>query len=373
MDEELPLKRPSMEVNRTDIRVSEMDEELPLKRPSMEVNRTVEKKLSLKASSSQIKQMVSHPAMASDEWKKSLNLAAIDILDELPISVSSTTSVDEIINLALKINANSFALYSPKRYTEFPIGIGIYPFAALCNHSCAPNVHYTTSVGGSIEFVALQDIEEGDEIFDAYTDIYSSYSQRQEVLLMTKHFICTCSKCLGTTASESMEALLCQCGAILKSDSKVGFKCDNVCKVDRISIESRLLKLEKLSSSANDFIKLGDQINVISIIGKFINESDLFLHEDHALRLPPFYALMNAYVKMKDLKNALEIALLIFGIMDRTGPKYWPDKLEISIQIMKLCEGLNDPRSHKWALMVVEMATVLFGKSHEKTLMLIEN
>jgi SET and MYND domain-containing protein len=109
--------------------------------------------------------MVSHPTMASEEWKKSLNLAAIDIFDELPLAISSTTSINEIINLALKINANSFALYSPKRNTEHPIGIGIYPFAALCNHSCAPNVHYTTSVGGSMQFIALQDIEEGDELF----------------------------------------------------------------------------------------------------------------------------------------------------------------------------------------------------------------
>jgi hypothetical protein len=162
-----------------------------------------------------------------------------------------------------------------------------------------------------------------------------------------------------------MEALQCACGLILNPD----FKCDNLCKVSRISIESRILKLEKLLSSANDFIKLGDHIRVILIIGKFVDEADLFLHQDHAMRLPPFYALMNAYVKLKDLKNALQTALLIFGIMDRTGPKYWPDKLEISIQIMKLYEGLNDnTSSHEWALMSVEMATVLFGKAHEKTL-----
>lgn len=125
----------------------------------------------LMASKQQVNQMVAHPYMVTEKWTDAITAAAQDMISEFSESMSSV-SVNDITQLAMQINANSFAVFDPNRKVDGAIGVGVYPFAALCNHSCIPNVHYTTSkVDGCINFVAVRDIEEGEQIYDTYTGL----------------------------------------------------------------------------------------------------------------------------------------------------------------------------------------------------------
>jgi SET domain len=120
-----------------------------------------------KANPEQVTQMVAHSSMASTEWIRSITEAAKDMIELLPAYLK--IGVDDIVKIAMQINANSHAVYEPSRTIDCPIGVGVFPLAALANHSCMPNINYVTASGGVMEFVALHDIAEGEEICAFYT------------------------------------------------------------------------------------------------------------------------------------------------------------------------------------------------------------
>lgn len=88
-----------------------------------------------------------------------------------------------------------------------PIGEGVYPCAALLNHSCNPNciLRYkfgvTNKVGQQqyhpplLEIVACKDILSGEELCHSYVDLALCTQERQTRLLDTHGFVCECTRC----------------------------------------------------------------------------------------------------------------------------------------------------------------------------------
>lgn len=96
--------------------------------------------------------------------------------------------------------ANNFAIVNTLHET---IGEGIFPHAALLNHSCDPNCllrfnsHSKKSKKTVLEIVALRNIDEGEELTHSYVDLVENTETRQRRLHDTHGFICKCQRCEG--------------------------------------------------------------------------------------------------------------------------------------------------------------------------------
>ena len=87
------------------------------------------------------------------------------------------------------------------------IGEGVYPCAALLNHSCAPNAILSYKLDSGVvgkgeafhppllQIVACRDIAKGEELTHSYVDLMLSTKERQTRLLKTHGFTCECKRC----------------------------------------------------------------------------------------------------------------------------------------------------------------------------------
>lgn len=68
-----------------------------------------------------------------------------------------------------------------------PIGLGIFPLAAMVNHACKPTCAQVFD-GKRIIFKATRPIAEGEEVTISYVDLAQTYQERRIQLLRTYHF-----------------------------------------------------------------------------------------------------------------------------------------------------------------------------------------
>mmetsp|Transcript_17322 Transcript_17322/g.31451 ORF Transcript_17322/g.31451 Transcript_17322/m.31451 type:complete len:406 (-) Transcript_17322:24-1241(-) len=118
---------------------------------------------------------------------------------------SNISTTDLAIRRALNaFQKNNFGIVDS---LHSPIGEGVYPCAALLNHSCSPNciLRYKLGVANSIEeqqyhppilqIVACRDIAFGEELSHSYVDLALCTQERQTRLLDTHGFLCECIRC----------------------------------------------------------------------------------------------------------------------------------------------------------------------------------
>lgn len=147
----------------------------------------------------------------------------------------------EMLSLVCKEETNTFGLYpgvtGPVCMADHPVprgesyGLGLYPRAAMFNHSCQPNVSpHQLSRGGfpchaNMSFVvqvshkpdpqgrmvlsAARDIAKGEECMITYFDLtaHRDLSSRQDMTQVQFRFRCTCDRCLDEEAQENLEGM----------------------------------------------------------------------------------------------------------------------------------------------------------------------
>lgn len=286
----------------------------------------------------QVDYMVSHAAMAENSWTSSIFSAAEDIVTYLPFQCST----NQILKLGLQINANSFAIYDPYSAKTAIIGTGVYPLAALCNHSCFPNIHYTTNAAGCLEFIAIENLSAGQEIFDTYTDIYAGFDKRQYSLLFEKSFICKCLRCIDQSPSQTMQGLIGGC-------------------------HDDLDDLKNISLQIEDFIKIGQFEVCYTLAHKWLLNSRTILHENHHLRLEVLVLMTNICVKLQDLDSAIMYTQKAYRIMEETGPKLWPEKTDLQIELAHMLM-LKDPEKGRELMMeALDSLGKLYGPNHQRS------
>ena len=70
---------------------------------------------------------------------------------------------------------------------QVPIGFGVFPLAALANHSCNPNC-VQTFVGRRLFYRSIRDIERGEEVTITYVPLSSVHTERRADLLDSFYF-----------------------------------------------------------------------------------------------------------------------------------------------------------------------------------------
>lgn len=110
--------------------------------------------------------------------------------------------------LAIQCNAHRIVTFTSTTSTSttnstpissYPIGLGLFPYTSMINHSCTPNCahdFHTLQHGiPTLIMRVLSDIHPGEELTYSYVDLYQSTSIRQTQLYASYGFQCNCSKC----------------------------------------------------------------------------------------------------------------------------------------------------------------------------------
>ncbi|KAK3241167.1 hypothetical protein CYMTET_49040 [Cymbomonas tetramitiformis] len=111
---------------------------------------------------------------------------------------------------------NSFGLYQPPQCGDDAClaGFGVYPGAAMFNHSCVPNlfrVHHRFPGGGLQVFRTLRRVAVGEELVIRYEDIYGGFKEsgrRQTDHLAHWCFHCRCPRCTVLDSAGHLHAPL---------------------------------------------------------------------------------------------------------------------------------------------------------------------
>uniref|UniRef100_A0A1I8PSV0 SET domain-containing protein n=1 Tax=Stomoxys calcitrans TaxID=35570 RepID=A0A1I8PSV0_STOCA len=87
----------------------------------------------------------------------------------------------------------------------------LFPLASLINHQCTPNADHYFENAQTIIITATRPIKQGEEIVTSYTKLLWSTLTRKMFLFMTKHFMCSCQRCLDPTENGTyLSALFCR-------------------------------------------------------------------------------------------------------------------------------------------------------------------
>lgn len=132
------------------------------------------------------------------------------------------------------------------------VGAGLYPTAALFNHSCDPNI-IRCNIGRRMISVTSRDIQPGEEIFDCYGLPWYSKGRdvRQSIQTKFYKFSCSCRACsegwvtsdlLGLYSAPELSKLVCTCRLVaVKTEGKFLCKCGK-------ETDPRSLDIQKIRS-----------------------------------------------------------------------------------------------------------------------------
>eukprot|EP00984_Skeletonema_dohrnii_P011210 scaffold4458_cov189-Skeletonema_dohrnii-CCMP3373.AAC.5 len=125
---------------------------------------------------------------------------------ETPKKKSSFTLDQALLRTDDAFKKNNFGILDALHSS---IGEGVYPCAALLNHSCAPNaiLRYKLDSGDNggkgeafhlplLQIIACRDIVKGEELTHSYVDLMLSTKERQGRLWKTHGFTCECKRCV---------------------------------------------------------------------------------------------------------------------------------------------------------------------------------
>ena len=199
----------------------------------------------------------------------------------------------------------------------------LYMYGSRMNHSCKPNVVYTSQRKGNGigSFIATTTIEPDDQLFISYIDQYQSTPMRQSELMENYVFKCTCDLC--TRDIDTFRGLICpSCvkGSIFRTNATGVWNC-------RLCTESFTDSTRGLSEE--------EESELVESSSKFIRSFESRISqrlEDHINFLVRRVGRMHAVTKLAQ-KHFIEFVLL-----DR---KNCDELISITDEILDWTE--NDP------------------------------
>ena len=118
--------------------------------------------------------------------------------------------------LALSVNAHAVCDAELR-----PVGRGLYPLVACCNHDCTPSAVLTFR-GNVAQLRATRMLEAGTEVCISYIDLTATAAERRAELQEGYHFTCACAACSvafsrgGCPHDKQLGGISCaDCGAAL--------------------------------------------------------------------------------------------------------------------------------------------------------------
>nr|XP_018912150.1 PREDICTED: protein msta-like isoform X2 [Bemisia tabaci] len=130
---------------------------------------------------------------------------------------------------------------------------GLYPLAAIMNHSCSPNIRIGFDDRQRMVARATRSIECGEEITTSYSLLLWGTSTRRSHLLDTKHFLCSCFRCLDPTELGTflfmMDCPSRGCGGQLSPTDPLSLSCAWTCgRCNRVVTEQQISILRNIAA-----------------------------------------------------------------------------------------------------------------------------
>ena len=178
-------------------------------------------------------------------------------------------------------NIIDFSKYSASRniFYENNIGVGLWGYASIMNHSCNPNVN-TFTIGDFMFCFAVKDILPGEELNSLYFSNTNHYNLRQEKSKINWNFNCSCEFCSN-------------------DKSKINDK-------NKIYYENTMKEFYEIRS---DILTHGKINNKFTEFEKFLIENEKLLDKyelgNGYLKLIYHYAILNDYKKSKELSEKM--------------------------------------------------------------------
>ncbi|XP_023344803.1 uncharacterized protein LOC111714033 [Eurytemora carolleeae] len=139
----------------------------------------------------------------------------------------------------------------------------VFPTASLFNNSCKPNCFRVVNRNG-ISIITTELVKKGSELTICYTGLLTPTHIRQAVFKHTKHFNCSCPRCLDVTEEGTFPTcLLCSaCGGRLEGNSCISCnQSQDAQRIEQISLlcdtlVSRLVQEENCEILTGGLMKL---------------------------------------------------------------------------------------------------------------------
>lgn len=183
--------------------------------------------------------------------------------------------------------------YTPSRI------LGLYPLAAMINHSCSPNAVRIFAAGNIMVVHASMNVPQGTEIVWSYLPPTNPYPIRQERLSLQYGFCCRCHRCLGEqlywsndchipTLDELVE--LCKCSTVERAPREEEI-CLKQWSTAVHSLEDKLLVDPALRNEIRHYLRVGFCHVYVNYLNDALQEGDF--KDEHLIE-----ALLNICTKL---------------------------------------------------------------------------
>jgi len=116
--------------------------------------------------------------------------------------VQAYLATSDVLEWLGKFCCNAFTICD----AEFrPVGLGVFPEAAMINHSCRPNCHVLFD-GLRLQLRSIKKLRKEEEVTISYIELASTSAERRAALRNGYFFQCSCPACC-TTATDEMHIL----------------------------------------------------------------------------------------------------------------------------------------------------------------------
>jgi len=233
-------------------------------------------------------------------YKSELQTHTIDLLKKLKISVPKKVgkidSIDSFVEHALgSYDVNGMTVHLNNN-SEGEVE-GLFPLAAMMEHSCQPNVRIKFSNSRSVVVKAAVDIPVDGHLSISYSKILNGTTARQKHLLEHKYFLCSCVRCsdpteFGTNLS-AVKCLKCPKGYCLPIDTQLidsKWACSD-CKKTMSAVEVEKIT-DALSLDVKEALKNPDQDKLTSLLKLNV---DKVVHPNHYSLIMVRHTLMQLY------------------------------------------------------------------------------
>ncbi|CDS43040.1 SET and MYND domain containing protein 4 [Echinococcus multilocularis] len=189
---------------------------------------------------------------------------------------------------SVPVNAHSHAddvfssLQNLASYTMRDTFSALYPTLSLVNHSCDPSTFRTCTSGATCFLSALRPLTAGTEIFDCYTDCFSTKPRDVRQSELNSHYLfqCACEACtkdwptLFDPKRRQMEFLRCpQCSGVLHLPA---WRCPHCRSTRALTSYTHLVNVEvpKQMELVSEGVVRND---VVDVAGELLKKLDLLV------------------------------------------------------------------------------------------------
>jgi SET and MYND domain-containing protein len=212
----------------------------------------------------------------------------------------------EVMLLLSKLELNAFTISD---FDTRPVGIGVFPRAALINHSCAPNA--TASFEANTAYVrALRRIAPGEEVTVSYIDIGEPCAKRRAELRVSFGFDCRCERCMAGDPKALMALRCCDpsCAGCVSREEEESTACDTCGrKRNQDQDQDSLAMFSVLFERAKALSSEGKRADAIQVLERAIAVGGSVLHPLNFELFDARNKLMNWLIDASDYRAAKRI------------------------------------------------------------------